>query len=274
MAKARSPGYPTIGLREAIDKVAQIYSRDYQNALPREVVAAHMGYQSLNGKSLGVLSALIKFGLLEGRGNETRVSDLAVKLIAHPPGTPERSEALQEAASLPGLFGELDGRFQGGRASDQALRSYLLTQKFIPPAADMAIRAYRDTKTLVEAEATPYDAEPVEANPMNAVVVAEQPRQNIFAPNVPAPPILPPNVGSAEPYRVSLTAAGGLEVVARLNSVEDAEALREDIDGFIAVLRNREAREMRAAEKRALAVEGLRNTYVKAAGGGDDDLIG
>src|SRR5258708_6197968 len=79
MAKARSPAYPTIGLKEAIDGVSRIYKEDYQNPIPRELAARHMGYNSLNGKSLGALSALLKYGLLEGRGNETRVSDLAVR---------------------------------------------------------------------------------------------------------------------------------------------------------------------------------------------------
>jgi hypothetical protein len=50
-----------------------------------------------------------------------------------------------------------------------------------------------------------------------------------------------------ESYRVSLTPTGGLEIFARLSSVEEAEALREDIDGFIDVLRRRAEREKRRA---------------------------
>lgn len=157
MPKARSPQYPAIGLKEAVEKVTAVYNNDYQNPIPRAVAAAHMGYQSLNGKSLGVLSAVLKYGLLEGRGDDTRVSDLAVAIIAHPPGFAERVTALREAGGRPELFSELDGRFQGGKASDQALRSYLLTQKFIPTAADAAIRAYRETKQLVEVEASGYN---------------------------------------------------------------------------------------------------------------------
>jgi hypothetical protein len=158
MAKARSPQYPAIGLKDAIEKVTAVYNRDYQNPIPRAVAAGHMGYQSLNGKSLGVLSAVLKYGLLEGRGDDTRVSDLAVAIIAHPPGESARVEALKEAASKPELFSELDARFQGGKASDQALRSYLLTQKFIPSAADAVIRSYRETKSFVDVEMVGYDA--------------------------------------------------------------------------------------------------------------------
>jgi hypothetical protein len=156
MAKARSPEYPAVSLKEAIDRVKMVYDKDYQNRLPKRVVAEHMGYKSLSGTSLPMLAALAKYGLLEGRGDDTRVSDLAVKIIAHAPGTPERASALKQAAAMPELFAELDARFSDGKASDQAIRSYLLTNKFIPSGADAAIRSYRDTKQLVEAEAGGY----------------------------------------------------------------------------------------------------------------------
>src|SRR5690606_27118890 len=66
---------------------------------------------------------------------------------------------LKQAASLPSLFSELDSRFSGGRASDQAIKSYLLTMKFIPPAADIAVRSYRETKAFVDEELRGYNAE-------------------------------------------------------------------------------------------------------------------
>lgn len=156
MAKARSPEYPAIGLKEAIEHVSRVYLKDYQNRLPRAVMAEHMGYKGLNGASLPILAALGKYGLLEGRGDETRVSDLAVAIIAHEIGTRERAAAIKCASALPDLFAELDKKFPDGKASDPAIRSLLLTQKFIPEAADTAIRAYRETKELVNSEAQRY----------------------------------------------------------------------------------------------------------------------
>lgn len=152
MAKARSPIYPSIGLKEAIERVKLVYSNDYTNQVSREVIAQHMGYSGLSGKSLGVLSALGKYGLLEGRADSTRVSALAVRIIAHEVGSPERLEALREAALMPELFRDIDERSQCGRGSDAALRAWLQTEGFIPAAADSAIRAYRETKSLIEAE--------------------------------------------------------------------------------------------------------------------------
>lgn len=162
MAKARSPGYPVIGLGEAIEKVTLVYKKDYQNKVPRSVLAEHMGYNSLNGKSLGVLSAASKYGLLEGRGDENWVSDLALQIIAHEPRSPERLQAMREAAFMPDLFSQIQQRFPSG-ASEAALRSFLLTQKFIPQAAEIAAKSYRETMQLVSGETVGYYS-PTEAN--------------------------------------------------------------------------------------------------------------
>jgi hypothetical protein len=188
MAKARSPQYPAIGLKEAIEKVDAIYKKDYQNLISREVAGVHMGYKSLHGNALGVLSALVKYGLLEGRGDETKVSDAAVTIIAHDPGSPERVAALITAGGKPKLFAELDTRFPSGKASDQNLRSFLLTQKYIPAAADTAIRAYRETKQLVEAESGGYSGE--EPKPETPAVTPQVRAPGTKHPPIPASPTL------------------------------------------------------------------------------------
>ncbi len=155
MARSRSPEYPAIGLKEALEKARRVYDKDHTNKISKQVMAAHMGYKSLNGNSLTILSALSKFGLIEGRGDETQVSDLALMIFAHEPGTKERVEAINTAALSPDLFAELNARYPG-QASDAGIRSYLLTHRFIPGAADAAIRSYRETKDLVEAENEAY----------------------------------------------------------------------------------------------------------------------
>jgi hypothetical protein len=167
VARSRSPEYPAIGLLEAIERVDAVYNSGvYRSPLTKQSFAEHMGYKSLSGASLPVLSALAKYGLIEGRGDDTRISELAVNIIAHPPSSPERAKAIRDAASKPELFAELDRRYHGGKTTDQAIRSYLLTRGFIPPAADAAIRAYRETKELVRTESDGYESpglEPDEA---------------------------------------------------------------------------------------------------------------
>jgi hypothetical protein len=213
MTKARSPSYPVIGLKEAVERVGAVYARDYQNPIPRAVAVQHMGYNSLNGKSLGVLSALSKFGLIEGRGDDTRVTDLAVSVIAHPAGSQERALAIRSAASNPGLFSELDARFQGGRASDQAIRSYLLTMKFIPPAADIAVRAYRETKQFVEEESRGYNSEEAQSGQqvMNALVPISAPiPQNV----PPSAPVVSASAGNKEIANIRVSKDCAIRLVA------------------------------------------------------------
>jgi len=228
---------------------------DYQNRIPRSVAAAHMGYASLNGKSLGVLSALIKFGLLEGRADDTRVSDDAVTIIAHPPGSPERVAALREAAARPDLYSELDKRFGAGKASDQAVRSFLMTQKFIPAAADAAIRGYRETKQLVEGEAGGYSAEMAASEtglsnslagptgPTGPGPFLQEPHPT-FGPNLPAGPYPAPPTRFdtsrsplSDPYRISFTQSGGIEIVGRLSTSEDAADLIQKLEALKSFLR-------------------------------------
>jgi hypothetical protein len=163
MVKARSPGYPSISLGEAVEKITLVYKNDYQNKIPRPVVAQHAGYKSMNGRALSVLASLSKYGLLEGRGEENWVSDLALQIIAHQPKSQERRLALAQAADTPELFQEISARFPSG-ASEAALKSYLMTRKFIPDAADIVARCYRETKQFVIDEGGAYntDDEPYE----------------------------------------------------------------------------------------------------------------
>jgi hypothetical protein len=162
MAKARSPQYPVIGLGEAIVKAKAVYDKDYQNRIPKLVVAKHMGFKALHGKALGVLATLSRYGLLEGRGADYRITDRAVAIFAHPAGSPERIVEIQAAAAAPAIFQELDKRFPDGKGSDDGLRAYLMTNQFIPDAADTAIRSYRETKRVVEAELKGYDSAELE----------------------------------------------------------------------------------------------------------------
>jgi hypothetical protein len=127
-----------------------IYEKDHRNRLARDVAVSHMGYTGLNGASLGVLSALIKYGLLEGRGAELRVSDEAVVMLVDPLESRERAMAIQEAAVRPALFGELYKRFGGpSLPSEENLRAHLQKMGFTPVAATNASRAFRETVELV-----------------------------------------------------------------------------------------------------------------------------
>jgi hypothetical protein len=140
-----------------MDKVSVLYKHLHSHAGPREVIARGMGYASLNGSSMSVISALNKYGLLEGRGDEIKISDRAMRIM-HPESQEERAAAIREAASEPQLFAELDDRFPGATPNEELLRNYLLRKNFAPGAVSQVILAYRETKELVEADCGGYDS--------------------------------------------------------------------------------------------------------------------
>lgn len=119
-----------------------------------------MGYNSLNGASATSISALIKYGLLEGRGDEIKISDRAM-CILHPQSPEEKAEAIRQAAREPELFRDLAERFPGRMPAEDVLRNYLIRNGFAPAAVSSVILAYRETCEFAEREAGAYDSGPV-----------------------------------------------------------------------------------------------------------------
>ncbi len=158
MVRIRSPNYPAIGLSDAIQRVSQVFEKEHQHPAPKEVVVRGMGYNSVNGASLGALSALVKFGLLVKDGGDYRVSDWAMQIL-HPQSPEERSQAVLAAARQPTLFAEIAEHFEGSSPSDDNLRAYLIRHGFGKSALSHVIQSYRDTIDLAFRETGGYAPE-------------------------------------------------------------------------------------------------------------------
>lgn len=157
--KHRSPSYPQMGIKEAVEKIGALYKEIGAHATSREVVAKGLGYRSISGTSATTISTLNKYGLLDGRGDEVRVSDRAMAIL-HPHSDEERKEALRAAALEPELFRDIAERFPGGSVNDELLRNYLLRNKFSPQAVEAAILAYKETIEFVSGFEAAYDSAP------------------------------------------------------------------------------------------------------------------
>jgi hypothetical protein len=155
--RIRSPNYPFLSLPAAIDRVSALYTAQHTHAAPRQVIVKGMGYNTLNGASASAISALHKYGLLEGRGEEWRVSERALRIL-HPHSPQERAEAIREAASDPPLFSELAEKFPGRFPSEDLLRNYLIRRGFAPGAVTTVMTAYRETSEMVERETQGHDS--------------------------------------------------------------------------------------------------------------------
>src|ERR1051326_2433704 len=103
MAKVRSRNYPQIGLPAAVERVGGVDDRERRGRVAQEAAVRHLGYSSMNGASMGVLSALKKFALLEGEGADVQVTQDAVTVLVDTPDSPDRRAAIRPLALSPVL---------------------------------------------------------------------------------------------------------------------------------------------------------------------------
>lgn len=172
MAKTRSPNYPALTLSAALEAVRPVYDAEHRNRMSREVLAKHLGYNSLNGRSLSKIGAVRAYGLVEGTGDEQRVSDDAVHALEAPTGSPERDKALAHCALRPSLFSEIRKAFPDKHPSEPNLRYWLIKNQYTPDAAGKAAATYLETMRLVSESAQPYNPQAPEEQE------AVQPQQN------------------------------------------------------------------------------------------------
>lgn len=155
MAVSRSPRYPNLSLSEAIAKAKAIYSKEHMSAMTPQVAAEAMGYNGINGSSLKTISSLKKYGLLDGRGDDVRLTKDAQTLIIDDPASPDYKSAISRCAMAPEIYAEIRQQFPGV-ASDRNISVYLEKQGFKPDAAAAVAKNYRDSMALVSADSAQY----------------------------------------------------------------------------------------------------------------------
>ncbi len=156
MPKNRSPRYPAVGLPGCIRGVRVIHQKDTLTKIDQEAVAKHLGYGGLSGPALGHISAIRKYGLMEGPGKALQVTKDALTIIADSVESPERQAAIQRSARRPALFAKLFDHFEDQKPSVENLRSYLTKQGFTASGMRKAAKAFLDTIDLVSQEGGVY----------------------------------------------------------------------------------------------------------------------
>ena len=147
---ARSPSYPQIPLERCIELVRNIYSHAHRAALDSKTLIEIAGYSPKSGSGLAALSALKQFQLLEGRDEDVRVTELALKLL-EPLNSKEFSDACKEAALSPPLFAELHSSFSGRPVAASVIRSLAVRNHgFTSTGADRLAKVYLETIKLIQ----------------------------------------------------------------------------------------------------------------------------
>ena len=127
--RPRSPNYPAIDLRTAVDRVRQLYSSIQRGGFKPEDAGKAWGYSGPTDPVRRALGALRQYGLLEAKkGDDARLTTIALTLALREPESREFQSALREALRAPSLFNEL---IESGRANDAvgALMHHLVVDK-------------------------------------------------------------------------------------------------------------------------------------------------
>lgn len=141
MAKVRSPNYPTMDLAAALAFARKAYNKDLRNRMSRQALAKHLGHDNLTGPALTKIAALRAYGLIEGAGDELRITEEAVTAMMAPENSQERAGAMARLAFRPPLFQDIRKEFEG-KVSEENLRYWLAKRAFTVDAATKAARAY------------------------------------------------------------------------------------------------------------------------------------
>jgi hypothetical protein len=169
----RSPNFPSMSLGEAVEAIKKVHAAEGRSKVPRLSVAKPLGYSSINGRSLSILGALKAYGLLEGRGDELRISQEGFILANAPADSTEYREALVASFRAPSAFQRFTDEDEG--ASAETLKWKLQKGGFQAESAERLVRVYRESRDLVNATKGAYESDgtgeqkPDEPSPMHPV---------------------------------------------------------------------------------------------------------
>jgi len=175
MAAPRSPRYPNISLNEAMARAKAIYEKEHMSTMTPTVAAEAMGYKGISGASLKTISSLKKYGLLDGRGDDVRLTKDAQTLAIDDPSSDDYQDALARAAFAPEIFQEIRKQFPGV-ASERNISVYLEKQGFRSDAALTVAKYYKDSLALVGEGPASYSGSDNAEPPMKSAVESARPR--------------------------------------------------------------------------------------------------
>ena len=149
--RIRSPGYPAISLKEAVEKAAILNKKTHGHYSPMIAISQHWGFAPTSTKSMVILATLKKYGLVEydGTGNsrKARITELAEKIILDErEDSFDKKQAIKEAALKPKMIKELWQEYDGQIPSDADIEYKLrFEKKFSERAVKQFIKVFRQT---------------------------------------------------------------------------------------------------------------------------------
>jgi hypothetical protein len=145
--RMRSPNYPSVGLKEAIERLKKFYELDGRAGAKADIAAKHIGFASAHGQAYSVLSALKKFGLVEDKDGRVVPTPRGVEIISLPETDERRKKAIRLAAMSPQIYAELIEQYKDtGLPHSETLAGELQAYKgFNPNAVKEFLQAFSET---------------------------------------------------------------------------------------------------------------------------------
>lgn len=140
--RQRSPSFPFITLKAAVERVKSLYEAERDNPFPRSIAVTHWGYSAKSSGGLQTLAALKAFGLLDNvGGGRMQLTEGALDIVM--PSSPKRGAALRAAALAPEQFRRLWEEHGSNPPSMETLRYDLVRHHgFADNAVDSFINIY------------------------------------------------------------------------------------------------------------------------------------
>jgi len=156
--KNRSPGYPGISLPVAIERIRSVVNTEPHNEMSAKSAAIHLGYKGVSGASLTMIADMRRYGLLDGRGDQIKVSRDALTIITdeNSEDQSERIESINRCATNDSLFSNIASNYKEIPAP-ATLRSYLIKNGFNSVSAEEAGSNYTDTMEFVKEQNKDYN---------------------------------------------------------------------------------------------------------------------
>jgi hypothetical protein len=145
--RRRSPNYPSISLREAVDKIKVLYKEDRGAATAPEIMAKHWATTVKSSSFLQTVGTLKKYGLIfeiEGLPRKMKLTKTALEIVMLPESDPRYIAAIKQAALKPKLFSDLWTQYGPDLPSEDTLAHELVSaHHFLVDAATDAIKQYK-----------------------------------------------------------------------------------------------------------------------------------
>jgi hypothetical protein len=149
--RVRSPGYPALNLKLAIEKAHDFYKAEGRNSAALPITVEHWGYSKKSGSGLKAVAALKSFGLIEidgsGDGRRIKLSELALRIILDDrEDSPDRAKAIATAALKPKIHKKLWDLWGAEMPSHGNIRHHLIfEEKFNENFVNDFIKEYKAT---------------------------------------------------------------------------------------------------------------------------------